>query len=396
MSKLKQEEWHKYDFEVNKYYWIHKPASEEIEIRLSNLIIVSKILDSLKIDYWLFGETLRDLYLHGELNKTNDDDIGIDYGSLAKLKLDALPLLQEEGFLVIRENENMISILKDDRYIDICLFKKKDNKYGYANKFFYIRYFVEFRKLEFGGYFLSIPVESKQIIKKMYNISLVKLTKFLRPINYYRLIKSRLFYFALYLWPKLPFVSNQLLKLFNKKIVKLDYTDFLDLEIEPKESFNWRWRKTHLDIVTNYGEVSKIKDVINYLSVNFNNIEKKIIQTDTSKVFNEPHNYDHRFWQTGNNYFFYCVKFSFKKNVIPYSDANDYIKANGYPYIYTSDYYNALDDMDESSIIKLLRNQPIEVESGCITSGKHRAFAMIGRLIRNNSYIPFFALMNIE
>ncbi len=118
-------------------------------------------------------------------------------------------------------------------------------------------------------------------------------------------------------------------------------------------------------------------------------ILSEIVETDTSNPFFDPHNYDEKFWQSGNNYFIYCILFQFKKNVLPYAQVNDYIKTRQKPDVFTRKYYESLKDQSEDEIKSMLQKQPIEINSMAITSGKHRAFAMIGRLITGKPYIPF-------
>ena len=79
-----------------------------------------------------------------------------------------------------------------------------------------------------------------------------------------------------------------------------------------------------------------------------------------------------------------------KKNVIPYKDINRFLD-NEEHYIYSKDYYESLDSMNDMEIIDFLSNNPIEITNNCITSGKHRVFAMIGRIIDEKDYIPFMA-----
>ena len=43
------------------------------------------------------------------------------------------------------------------------------------------------------------------------------------------------------------------------------------------------------------------------------------------------------------------------------------------------------------SDVEFMKNNPIEISNNSIVSGKHRSFAMIGRLIEGKKYIPFYA-----
>ena len=46
--------------------------------------------------------------------------------------------------------------------------------------------------------------------------------------------------------------------------------------------------------------------------------------------------------------------------------------------------------MNDNEIESFLRDNLIEITDNHISSGKHRVFAMIGRLIEGKDYIPFY------
>ena len=171
---------------------------------------------------------------------------------------------------------------------------------------------------------------------------------------------------------------------------------FCGLLVEPEDSYNWKKRKRHLDIVTNGGQNKIIRDIIHYFSMDnaMENCSQSIIETDTSAPFFTPINRDHKFWQSGNNYFFYCLKYQFRKNVVSHKNANEYIQMNIRPYLYTASYYESLPEMSDHEIERLLKKYPFEIMNDAIVSGKHRVFAMIGRLIEKKRYIPFWALVH--
>lgn len=182
------------------------------------------------------------------------------------------------------------------------------------------------------------------------------------------------------------FINNKL----NKKISK---KKFLKLEIESKSSKSWILRKKHLDVVTNFGKNRKVYEIINFFTneKNFDNIQAEIVETPTSRTFEEPLYANKNFWNSGNNYFIYPLIYQFKKNVVSYKDANNYIRDIKEPMIYSNEYYKSLEDMSDKEIVEFMKNNPIEISNNSIVSGKHRSFAMIGRLIEGKKYIPFYA-----
>jgi hypothetical protein len=182
------------------------------------------------------------------------------------------------------------------------------------------------------------------------------------------------------------------LLLMNTFCSKLTENKFLNLEIEAKSSKSWQLRYKHLDLVTDFTNNKRVKEIIIFFSNQENSliIKNQIIDTPTEHCFEEPIYANKKFWMTGNNFFIYPILFKFKKNVVPYKDANRYIKKKNKPNLYTKEYYEGLDSMSDQEIKKFLRKNPIEISNNCIVSGKHRSFAMIGRLASNEKYIPFY------
>jgi hypothetical protein len=56
----------------------------------------------------------------------------------------------------------------------------------------------------------------------------------------------------------------------------------------------------------------------------------------------------------------------------------------------TSDYFESKELMTDDEIAEMLKSNPAEFDNGYIKHSYHRACAMIGRLIRGKSYIPFY------
>ncbi|MDC3103752.1 hypothetical protein OA408_03205, partial [Acidimicrobiaceae bacterium] len=149
--------------------------------------------------------------------------------------------------------------------------------------------------------------------------------------------------------------------------------------------------KKHLDLVTNNKKYLRVKDIVKFLKRN-NNLEMLMTNVDESKLDNQilgSVSHSKYFWNTGNNYFLYSAFFEFKKDVIPYKNVNKYISSCSSEYVYSKNYYKKLESMNESEIVKFLNDNPIEITDNCITSGKHRVFAMIGRLVREKDYVAF-------
>jgi hypothetical protein len=110
-------------------------------------------------------------------------------------------------------------------------------------------------------------------------------------------------------------------------------------------------------------KLDTVNDVVNYWN------DKTIAET-LPKL--KPHN-----WQ-----YFNCMLSEFRHNV---EDHHDRKNEN-----MTLEYYTSLQPMDDISIMDYLSTVPCEFHDGFIKHSVHRAYAMIGRLINNKCYIPFY------
>ena len=397
--------WEYYDFLINKYFWIKHGVNKANNIRKENLSDIVRILEENNVIYWLQGKTLLGIFDNGKLlEDDHDDDLSIWIGQKELLNSIFQSSLRSLGFKKVRENEHMITFERDYRYIDICLFRSFNRRQvGYGAKRFPVNCFEKLDTICFEGLELNIPSNTSDLLNEMYPKYFVKkswifLKKFSRIYNVFLLPKkiySKVVSKILRVMLKAPpFINNILSPAtrffgFNYKTLKEE--DFLNLRIEPIDSFNWKWRARHLDIVTKGGQFTFIKDIINYLGSEavIKNIERNIEESKLTRTFKIPSNFDMEFWWSGNNYFWYCIKYKFRKNVIPYADVNKYI-SNVNRYIpYSSEYYESLIEMSDQEITEFISNHPIETESNAVIGGKHRVFAMIGRIISGQRYIPF-------
>jgi hypothetical protein len=202
---------------------------------------------------------------------------------------------------------------------------------------------------------------------------------------------------------KLPYLFNVVLsfatRFFGFTYKVLTKEEFLNLKIEPNDSYNWKWRAKHLNIVTNDRKFVIVKDIIDYLSSVdvINNIENSIKESVLNEPFEIPSNLDMDFWWSGNNYFWYCIKYKFRKNVIPYAEVNNYLAIKEKKHmLYSSGYYESLEIMNDDDIKLFLSRSLIEITDNSVTGGKHRVFAMIGRLLDGEHYIPFSSISIIK
>ena len=86
---------------------------------------------------------------------------------------------------------------------------------------------------------------------------------------------------------------------------------------------------------------------------------------------------------TPSNWQYYnCMMAGFKKSVSNHHDM-------GWDKM-TQQYYDSLEVMTDLEIEQFLKETPVDFDNGFIKHGYHRAYAMIGRLIRDEKYIPFY------
>jgi len=169
----------------------------------------------------------------------------------------------------------------------------------------------------------------------------------------------------------------------------LTYNDFLQCEL-----FYETLREGHRSAVTNNHTLKTVGDIIEFFKqpniINKMN-EEYILETDTTKPFTEPINLNESFWKTGNNYFYNCILSEFRKDVICYKDANKYITTDKSDnMLFSRNYYESLEKMSDEEIAIFLKENPIGIKGKVIEHGIHRVCAMIGRLVNNNKYIPFY------
>lgn len=151
-------------------------------------------------------------------------------------------------------------------------------------------------------------------------------------------------------------------------------------------------RSTHRALITHNHELYTVGDILTHFKKAENRelVESKIVETDMSKPYDEPVNLNKAFWTTGNNFFYYCIAYGFREDIIEYHHANEYIRTQKTPPLYSKDYYATKRELSEEEIKVLLDNCPIGINGqGIIVHGIHRTCAMIGRLLRGQSYVPF-------
>ena len=365
--------------------WRATNLQAELETRRENIETLSKILQNNGVFFWIHGKTLLGIVRYNHfIVDDHDDDVGV-FIEDRKIVCSKIYLqLKEQGFQAIRYNNLMLSVIKNNRYIDICFFRVDKDKVGYGGKWYPKKHFDKLDSVFFHGKEYPIPNNVLQLLEFMYPYQASRLRFLKNMYGPVKLIKRKFKQGRRWLKSKIM----------QKVIIRqMPYKEFINCKIEDDASINWTLRKPHLDLITNYGLLRKIGDIINYFkkdtSLEYVNSDH-VCETDTSKPFTEPINLNNKFWQTGNNFFFYSIYYGFRKNIVPYDRANIYIENIKEPQLYSAQYFKNLEPMNDIEIEDLLQKEPIIVSKGAIVHGKHRVCAMIGRLITDKQYIPFY------
>lgn len=367
--------------------------------RDSNLIDLTSVLRKSGIAFWLQGRTLLGIVENSALLEDHDDDIGVWENDWTCIGDSIATELRQIGFECIRDSRNIVSFLRDNRYIDVCKFRRKVGSVGYADKRFPAKHFYSAESRSYLGTHFPVPLEPQKLLNAMYRPGVAqrvwyhssRIVSKLTSLEKYR---DGVVQTLVWLPHSLRLLAAIPSRLLGIRYVQLSEDAFKAAQIEPKDSFNWRWRKPHLDLVTDGGRLTFISDIIEHFreGETLDRKREMVIETDTSKPFWEPANFDPRFWQSGNNYFLYCIIYQYRHGVLAYTDANTYIVAGGLEDLYTARYYENLPKMNINEIIELQRAKPLEMKLGAIVGGKHRSFAMIGRLVAGEEYLPFWTI----
>jgi len=163
---------------------------------------------------------------------------------------------------------------------------------------------------------------------------------------------------------------------------KIDLNHFLNLKFPSRicqkkalildPDFFWEQRGQFNHIF----KLKNVQEVVNYYKDinNLNNQKLKMIENN---------------WE-----YFNCLLYGFRKNVLDTDihkiKGGKEISSEERNKILTPEYYKNLDKMSDSEILEFNKNNPVDFDTEHIKHGTHRAYAMIGRLIRGEKYIPFF------
>lgn len=209
----------------NKFFYteqelFHGRKTMDLRIAEENLKIFHSIIHGSGVRYGLmFGTLLGAIRENGFIPHDEDTDIYVlseDKESFYKL----LPELKSKGLEVIRESINIVSLMRNNEYIDVYFFelKRKINLSNYRvinNKFEIKARFLEKTELVFFlGMDICVPSQSEKVLEILYGKSWMIPIKdsFAQPKSY---VKNFFKYFPI--MQKLP--VNAKIKEFIKKLL---------------------------------------------------------------------------------------------------------------------------------------------------------------------------------
>lgn len=362
--------WAPQDFLLNKAFWNHWGHDAALPFRLRNLAEIQSVFSTHGIPNWLTGGSLRSAATFGELLEDHDDDVEVDLsdGDFAM----AQKSLAEKGFTIIRSSESMWSFARWNRYIDVHLAPHKSDG--------------PVRIVLVNGVPLAVPSSCPALPEQTSaNTRWHSVTHFLQ--DRHRLARG--------LQSPRSSARSVLLMIQERKkrtkkrkriqgAQKLSRSEFLALKIDTDSSVNWVWRGPSYLAVFRKGEtfgqaLLRLRDAG----------LPRGTSCDTSYPFDEPLHLSYRFWKCSSDHFAAPLRYGFRHLVMPYAAANLYINAIRTPLLFGDEYYSNLPRMTTLEIEKFLARRPLEVRSGALSSGRHRAMTMLGRLVRGEDYIPF-------
>lgn len=168
---------HEIIYDFNSYKMNHdtffKNKEHELEIRYNNIHDIINILNKYNIEHWLQGKTLLGISKFNKLlENDSDEDIGLDHKNILSICTIIIPELTKLGFRVIRatKNNSMVSVMRNNRYLDFCFFRTNNDVYFYEQKRFPKHFYNDIITINVNDFKYSVPKKYKEICKYSYNI----------------------------------------------------------------------------------------------------------------------------------------------------------------------------------------------------------------------------------
>ena len=164
-----------YDFNNyrNKYNTFFKNKQEELEVRYNNLQDIIGVLNKHNIEHWLQGKTMLGICKYSKLlENDSDEDIGLDHKNILAICTSVIPELVKIGFKIIRatKNNSMVSVMRNNRYLDFCFFRTTNNEYFYEQKQFPKHFYDKIITINVNDFSYCVPEKYNEICKYSYKV----------------------------------------------------------------------------------------------------------------------------------------------------------------------------------------------------------------------------------
>ena len=205
----------------NRVLYDHKPINKPIAF--DNLITLKRVLDEAKIDFLLIAGTLLGAVRENDFI-SHDEDIDLAFLIENKQKvIDILPRIIAEGFLIARyDKRNLLSIIRNNEYIDFYFFKKDEEILRRCNGWLIPAKFLEKTTyFDFKGESFSVPADYIEYLKYEYG------TSWNTPIKWFKYDISKLLWLKIYFKERLKeFLPAFILEYVARRVEKKFETKF--------------------------------------------------------------------------------------------------------------------------------------------------------------------------
>lgn len=165
----------------------------------------------------------------------------------------------------------------------------------------------------------------------------------------------------------------------------LSEDEFLKLSLHSCNPLHEKIRKSSIDLVTDNQKNWQFGEIRDYFSVPKNLSCKLELVYFTRRMSSSPYpkHFDFEFWDGTNIHYLMPLLLGFRRGIAPYEEVQlgDEVK------YFDLENMKALPFMDDEEVSALFEESPIEVLGPHVISGRHRCFAMIGRLVQKKGYI---------
>ena len=130
----------------------------DLEICKRNLLDIREVLNDESIVFWLmYGTLLGAIRDDSFIKYDSDTDLGFFYESKENFH-EIVYRLMQSGFELCRTtcNDNLVSIIRDDEYVDFAFFKRENLP------------FTEFKTINFIGVDFRIPLNVEELLTDWY------------------------------------------------------------------------------------------------------------------------------------------------------------------------------------------------------------------------------------